>query len=527
MNSMLPELIDRFRGLRVLVLGESMLDTYLRGSAHRLCREAPVPIVALEQRDHAPGGAANTARNLRSLAAEVTLLSVVGDDDEGRLLRADLEARGIDVEHVLVRSSRRTPSKNRIVADGQILVRFDDGTTGPLEPEDDEDLVDRLEALHHRFDALLVSDYGYGIVTSRILEALARLQRRQPRLVVADAKDLRRYRDVGVTAVKPNYGEALALLGERELDEQRVRLQQIASNAPRLLELTGARIAAVTLDTDGALVFESGNPPYRTYARPVGHSRAAGAGDTFAAAFTLGLAAGAGTTTAAELASAAAAVVVGKEGTAACSLDELRACFLHDDKSIDDRERLARRMASYREQGRRIVFTNGCFDILHRGHITYLNRAKALGDVLVVGVNTDESVRRLKGNARPINSLEDRAQVLAALSCIDHLVTFDEDTPIELIKVVRPHVFVKGGDYTRERLPEAPIVEALGGVVQILPYIEDRSTTNVIERIRGAAAGVSSAADGSSENDGTRPPGSPAPARKVIAHSGRSPTSAA
>jgi D-beta-D-heptose 7-phosphate kinase/D-beta-D-heptose 1-phosphate adenosyltransferase len=200
------------------------------------------------------------------------------------------------------------------------------------------------------------------------------------------------------------------------------------------------------------------------------------------------LAAGSDTVAAAELAAAAAAVVVARDGTCACTADELRASLAGEDKATD-LPALTARLDALRRQGRRIVLTNGCFDILHRGHVTYLSRAKALGDVLVVGVNSDESIHRLKGPGRPINTLDDRLQVLAALSCVDHVVTFAEDTPHNLVRAVRPHVFVKGGDYTRERLPEAALVEQLGGTIHILPFVADRSTTNVIERIRAATNG--------------------------------------
>jgi D-beta-D-heptose 7-phosphate kinase/D-beta-D-heptose 1-phosphate adenosyltransferase len=243
---------------------------------------------------------------------------------------------------------------------------------------------------------------------------------------------------------------------------------------------------AVTLDTEGALVFERGRPAYRTYARPTPPSRAAGAGDTFVAALALALAAGGHTPAAVEVASAAASIVVGTDGTSVCGQEQLSEYFTAVSKTLHSVDRLAARAAFHHEQGRRIVFTNGCFDILHRGHITYLNRAKALGDLLVVGINSDESVRRLKGSGRPINGLEDRVQVLAALSCIDHIVPFDGDTPEELIRAIRPDVFVKGGDYTIEQLPEAGLVEQLGGTVQLLPFVEDRSTTGIIERIRRA-----------------------------------------
>jgi D-beta-D-heptose 7-phosphate kinase/D-beta-D-heptose 1-phosphate adenosyltransferase len=248
-------------------------------------------------------------------------------------------------------------------------------------------------------------------------------------------------------------------------------------------------MAAVTLDGDGAVLFEHHRSPYRLFPKALRRACVAGAGDTFTSALALALVAGATGVEAAELAVAAAAVVVGKERTASCSAQELREFVSAGGKFLGDLQRLSQRVAFYREQGRRVVFTNGCFDILHRGHITYLHRAKALGDVLIVGVNTDEGIRRLKGPQRPINSLEDRLQVLGALSCIDHLIAFDEDTPCNLIKALRPDVFVKGGDYTRERLPEAPLVEELGGIVQILPFVQDQSTTGIIARIQQVAAG--------------------------------------
>jgi D-beta-D-heptose 7-phosphate kinase/D-beta-D-heptose 1-phosphate adenosyltransferase len=337
-------------------------------------------------------------------------------------------------------------------------------------------------------DAVVISDYGYGVMTPRVIASLAASAEIGRRTVVVDAKDVTAYRGVRPTAAKPNYSEAVRLLGEPESDESPVRVGQVAGNAERLLELTGARIVAVTLDRDGGLLFERGQAAYRTYTRPNPNSRAAGAGDTFVAALTLALAAGAEVPAAGELAAAAATVVVDKTGTSTCTAAELRAQLQSREKVLADMRSLLSRLAAFEEQGRRIVFTNGVFDILHRGHITYLNRAKALGDVLVVGLNTDESVRRLKGPDRPINSVDDRAQVLAALSAVDLIVPFADDTPADLIRLVKPHVFVKGGDYTRETLPEAPVVESLGGEVRILPYLEDRSTTRIIERVRAADA---------------------------------------
>ncbi len=482
MKTDLMQLIKSFAGLKVLVIGEAMLDSYLEGKPGRLCREAPVPIVDLQERKDAPGGAANTAVNIRTLGGQAKFLSVIGDDWEGRLLRDSLEAKGVPTEDLLVQPGRQTLAKHRVIANGQILVRYDQGSTGPVNEATEQKLIERLNQLFPHCEAVIISDYGYGILTPKVVQTLANLQAVRPRVLVADSKNLAAYRHIGVTAVKPNFEETLKLLGVGEM--QGTRAEKMLAQGEKVLDITGAKIAAVTLDTEGSLVFERGSAPYRTYAKPTSHSRAAGAGDTFVSAMTLALAAGANTPTAAELASGAAAVVVSKEGTATCSGFELQEHFSGGQKHIQSWERLAARLAYYREQGKRIVFTNGFFDLLHRGHVTYLSRAKALGDVLIVGVNSDAGVRRLKGPSRPINPLEDRIQVLAALSCVDHLVTFDEDTPVELIKAIRPEIFVKGGDYTRETLPEAALVEELGGTIQLLPFLYDRSTSTIIERIR-------------------------------------------
>jgi D-beta-D-heptose 7-phosphate kinase/D-beta-D-heptose 1-phosphate adenosyltransferase len=483
----LVDLVGRLAGRRVVVVGDAILDSYLIGSADRICREAPVPIVALNDRVDAPGGAANAAVNARALGARVSLLSVVGDDAEGAALRSALAARDVDTAHMLVDPERRTLAKHRVFAGSQMLVRFDVGSTSRVDRVHESRLVDRLGDLMAVHDAVIVSDYGYGILTPRVIGALGALQAAAPRVIVVDSKTLGAFRGVGVTAVKPNYEETVRLLGGRAAARGAARADAMARHAERLLDLTGAQIAAVTLDTDGALFFERGRTPYRTYARPADHARAAGAGDTFAGALALALAAGGDLAASAEIASAAAAVVVAKDGTATCSLGELRSYVAGDDKVAPDLTTLLERLATQRRAGKRIVLTNGCFDILHRGHIGYLNAAKALGDVLVVGVNTDASVRRLKGAMRPINGLDDRTAVLAGLSAVDHIVAFDEPTAVELCAAVRPAVFVKGGDYTRDRLPEAAVVEAQGGEVRLLPYLRDRSTTSIIERMRARA----------------------------------------
>lgn len=484
MNKHLLNYITAFSDVQVLVIGEAMLDSYLKGPTESLCREAPVPVVSIESREHVPGGAANTAVNIRSLGAQVFFLSVMGADQEGEQLIQALEAKRVSTNYITRQPGRQTLAKQRVIATSQMVVRFDQGNSDNICPEAEDILLHNLEALFPQVDAVIVSDYNHGILTQRIIQALARLQTIHPRLLTVDSKRLLDFQSVPATAIKPNYDEAVHLLGLHKPHEQNKRILQMEAEGSRLLELTEAHIAAITLDRDGALVFERGiDRPYRTYTRPAPHSQAAGAGDTFMGAFTLGLAVGAETENAAEIASAAAAIVVEKDGTSACDQEELRRYFSSNEKIVTDVFQLAARLSIYRREGHRIVFTNGCFDILHRGHITHLNRAKAFGDILIVGLNSDNSVRRLKGPSRPINPLEDRGQVLSALSCVDHIVPFDNDTSHNLIRIIQPDVFVKGGNFTRQTLPEASLVEELGGRVEILPYFKDLSTTSIIEKI--------------------------------------------
>jgi D-beta-D-heptose 7-phosphate kinase/D-beta-D-heptose 1-phosphate adenosyltransferase len=480
----LSSVVDRFGDLKLLVVGDAILDVWMSGRASRLCREAPVPVVSLDGQQEAPGGAANAALNAASLGAGVTFLSVVGGDQAGATLRGRLRAAGVDVDGLVVQPSRGTPLKRRVIADGQLLVRLDEGDEAPLGGRAARRLADRLAASFAGHDAVLVSDYAAGTVGPGLLAALARLQAAAPRVLVVDAKDPAAYRGVGATAVKPNYEEATRLLGLERVEGTDRRVGQLEREGQRVLSLLDARVAAVTLDAEGALLFEAGAPPYRTYAHPVPASRATGAGDAFAGVLALALAAGCQVPAAGELASAAATVAVGQAGTAVCAGSALRTAVAGDRGRVTDLEGLRAGVERYRREGRRVVFTNGCFDLLHRGHVAYLNQAKALGDVLVVAVNADASVRRLKGPGRPLNALEDRMAVLAALSCIDHLVAFEDDSPAALLRALRPDVLVKGGDYRRGGVPEGPLVESLGGRVEILPYLERQSTTAMIERIR-------------------------------------------
>ncbi len=482
-------MIDAFAGLDVLVVGEAMLDRYVSGHVDRVCREAPVPVVALDDARDVPGGAANAAAAVAGLGARVALVSAVGNDADGLTTIECLQDAGVATEAVFRVPARTTMVKQRVSANGQLMLRLDTGSEHDLDEIHERRLIDALTAAWRGADAVIVSDYGYGICTPGLIAAIAALQARTPRILVGDAKDLTRWARVGLTAAKPNYGEALQLARLASETGTLPRVEQVVAARDTLRAATGATILTVTLDTAGAVVFEDGVEPYRTFTRPSANANATGAGDTFTATLALALAAGAHSAAAADLASLAATACVATPGTTTCTADMLRA-QLAGEARMHSLSEVASEVGRWRASGRRIVFTNGCFDILHHGHISYLNRAKAMGDVLVVGLNSDASVRALKGPTRPINEEEDRAALLAALSCVDRVVLFDDPTPSRLIEAIRPDLFVKGGDYTIATLPEAPLVQSLGGEVKLLPFLDDRSTTGIIERIRASYAAL-------------------------------------
>ncbi|MGB3296550.1 MAG: D-glycero-beta-D-manno-heptose 1-phosphate adenylyltransferase [Phormidesmis sp.] len=476
-------LTERFAHLRVLVIGEAMLDRYLQGKTDRICREAPVPIVDIERSQNVPGGAANTAANAATLGAETFLLSVVGCDRTYEHLQSALAERGVKTDSIIADPTRTTLAKHRLLAGDQLLVRFDQGSTEPIAGGLEDRLIAQLRHYFPRCDAVIVSDYGYGILTPRVCSALQQLQTQTPRVLVADSKQLEAYAEVGVTAVKPNYEEAIRLLNlERYSSHQRIA--QMTRYGQAAITKTGAQMAAITLDVDGTLTFLRDTPPVRTYAQPAPSAHATGAGDTYVATLAMALAAGANPHGASLLAAAATAVTTAEPGTTCCSPGALRRLLAQQNKRITNSTELAAVVAQHRLLQQRIVFTNGCFDILHSGHVTCLEQARSLGDILIVGVNTDESIRQLKGDTRPVNLLTDRLTVLAALGCVSYVVPFGDLSPRELIRQIRPDVYTKGGDYTRQTLPETPLIEEMGGEVVILPYVSDRSTTQLIEKIQ-------------------------------------------
>lgn len=481
------DILAEFSTKKVLVIGEGMLDVYLSGGANRICREAPVPIVDVEDVKFVPGGAANTAVNLAGLGAEVQYVTVVGRDHEAEILKHHLSEHGVRIDHIMSDSHRQTMTKQRVLAGEHMLVRFDAGSQDEISEKYEDEIIAILRQQFHAVDAVVVSDYGYGILTRRVIDTIAALQAERETILALDAKSLDKYQKVGATVAKPNYGELTTLVSITSPAHQGLRAAQLEKYGDTILAATGTKYVAATIDKEGALIFQKDKKPYRTFSQPVENSKAAGAGDTYTSALTLTLASGASIEQAAELAQAAAMVILQKSGTASVTLEELQLFFKIDGKYVPDWYKLQARLEQLRAEGKRIVFTNGCFDIMHSGHVRYLGQAKSLGDVLVVALNTDASVKRLKGDSRPINTLDERARVMAGLEAVDFVTAFPQDTPIELLKVLRPEIYVKGGDYTREKLPEVPTVESYGGHVEIVSLVDGRSTTNVIKKIKQQA----------------------------------------
>ena len=481
-----PELPLLLRHLapRVTVVGDVLLDQWWHGHTDRISREAAAPVVEIDRQERAPGGAGNTAMNLAALGASVDVVGVVGDDEAGRRLREHLESAGVDTSGLQRWPATATVTKTRILGGDQILVRVDEARHTRLTPDVARRLTTDLATALTRADAVVVCDYGSQVLVESVLQAFA-LGRRPP-VVVVDAHDPSVWASLCPDLATPNAAEALALLG-RSAPDDRPRAAVFAEAAPELRRLTGADAVVVTLDQEGSMLLTGDGVVHETRTTPVPERQAAGAGDTFVAALTVAVAGGLGLPLGTDLAQAAAEVVVRMPGTSVCGTDDLVEQLSRAGDPVLSADALFRRVTADRAAGKRIVLTNGCFDVLHRGHTTYLSQAAALGDVLIVAVNDDESVRRLKGPERPLNPADDRARVIAALSCVTYVTVFETDTPIPLLEQVRPEIYAKGGDYTPEMLQEAAVVEAYGGEVVILDYVSDHSTTKLVRRMRESA----------------------------------------
>ena len=480
------EMLERLRRRRITVVGDAMLDEYVEGTAERICPEAPVPVVRVEASAPRPGGAANVARNVTALGGHADLAAVVGIDAAGERLHELCSEAGIGLSALLRAEDRQTTRKVRVLARGQQLLRLDWERPEPLPAAVEQALLDRVEALA-RPDALVLSDYAKGVLTPSLLRALI-LRGRQwgaPVLVDPKSTDFDRYR--GATGLTPNRQELERALGVRLPAAEPHRI--VAAARP-LLDRLELEHLVVTCGPEG-LVAVTRDVAETIRAAPREVYDVTGAGDTVIATLALALAAGLPLPVAAGLANAAAGLVVGRVGTAVVTPAELaRVLAAAQPGKVLDPAALRERVALWRLEGRRIVFTNGCFDLLHVGHVALLETAARHGDALVVGLNGDRSVARLKGRGRPLVPASARAAMLAALECVDAVVIFEEDTPLELIAQVAPAVLVKGADYRLAEVVGREQVEAAGGEVVLVPLVPGHSTTSLVARLRQPDGGA-------------------------------------
>lgn len=480
--SILPHNLWPRNPIRVLVVGDVMCDTYLSGHVSRISPEAPVPVFESTEKRHVLGGAANVAANLRALGCEVRLAGVVGDDVTGRYVREQLRAQGIADGLLVQDAGRPTTEKTRLIARHQQLVRLDHESRLPLPPGLVAQTLAGAESILAEVDGLVCSDYDKGFCTPDLLAPLFAKAKAANLPIFVDPKtrDFARYR--GATVLTPNLAEVRHATGAPVEDETSLTIA-----VESLLRQSEAQALLVTRGEAGMSLFHPPQAPQHLPAHTRDVYDVTGAGDTVIAAFAAAAIGGLSYAEAARLANVAAGIVVGKAGTAVVCREELEAHLQARNAPWQSKLRtcdeLSRTLQQHRQRGERIVFTNGCFDLLHGGHVHYLQQARAIGDCLVVALNDDASVRLLKGNERPLRPQDERARVLAALACVDYVVLFGEATPLALIKSLKPDVLVKGGDYTLETVVGREEVEASGGSVHLIPYVEGVSTTELVARI--------------------------------------------
>lgn len=471
----------------VLCIGDLMLDEFVYGEVSRISPEAPAPVIAVQRSESNIGGAGNVARNVAALGARCIFVGLIGDDDTGKALESAL-AKETRIEPVLIRDpGRPTTRKVRFVSEhfSTHMLRADWEQAAPASKEIEQKLIDGILPLLARVDIVLLSDYAKGVLTPRVIRSVIDAARDRGTRVIVDPKNLNFDIYRGATLLTPNRKEFAEATRSRAQTEA-----EISAAAQQAMQIADCEALLVTQSEHGmTLIPRKGNaihvPAHQVKVRDV-----SGAGDTVAAVVAVLLAAGADWETALRSANAAAAVAVSKKGTATVSLSELRrrilpeASLAAEEKIVPAGGDVEARVTEWREQGLRVGFTNGCFDILHPGHVKVITAARASCDRLIVGLNSDASVKRLKGNGRPVQDEHARAEVLAALEAVDLVAIFEDDTPLELISRIRPTVLVKGGDYTREQVVGHEIVDANGGEVILVNILPGFSTTSLVARAR-------------------------------------------
>lgn len=461
----------------ILVIGDLMIDHYLWGGCERISPEAPVQVVDIARETTVLGGAGNVINNLITLGARVSVAGVIGDDENGEELRAMLGTIGVNSEGLIKQPNRKTSKKSRIIASNQQILRYDKESKESIEVTSEKAIIAYVANVIDACDIVILSDYGKGVITDAVALGVITVAKSAGKKVLVDpkGKDYRKYS--GAYLLTPNKKEASEATGIVINDESSLKKALL-----NLKERCNLECSMITLSEDGIAIYDTSMRLFPTVAKEV--FDVTGAGDTVIASLSFALSCGYTIDEAAPFANHAAAVVVGKIGSATVTLSEIEEyeSSLHQSTSemhIKSKEEIYTLAKRLKKEGKKVVFTNGCFDILHVGHVKYLQEAKSYGDVLIVGLNSDSSVRELKGPTRPVNLEEDRAYILAALESVDYVVLFSEKTPHELIKNIEPDILVKGGDYEGKSVVGAEFAKEL----RLVQFVDGKSTTATITRI--------------------------------------------
>ena len=490
----LTQLVRSFAGRRVLLVGDLILDRYLYGDAERISPEAPVPVLRTVERREAVGGSANVAACLGALGCRVVCCGTIGDDRHGDTLHRLLNELGVDTEGLLSLPDRPTTTKTRLVGlaqhrHRQQLLRVDEEDSSPLPVEAARSLDNVARKLIADCDVVCIEDYDKGVVTDTLVAGIVAEAKRHNRPVLVDPARLSSYeRYRGATVITPNRDELSIAAGRRFHT-----IEDVAAAATEIMVDLDIGAVVATVDREGAVLVERDRPWQHIPTTPRSVYDNTGAGDAVLAMLAAAIAAGGSLADATRLANIAGGLEVEKFGCVPIAADEVLAEIRLEDRTRNGKLRsvaeLTAELQLRRDRGETVAFTNGCFDILHAGHVDLLKRCRQEASVLVVGLNGDASIRSLgKGDDRPINRFEDRAAVIGALECVDYVVGFESDTPETLIREVRPDVLVKGGDWAGKGVVGQPFVESIGGRVVLVPLVEGLSTTGLVERIRQCPA---------------------------------------
>ncbi len=464
----------------ILVVGDVMLDTYFTGDVKRISPEAPVPVFRKRSERSVLGGAANVAANLVAAGQNVFVMSIVGNDKNGERLKKIFIDQEIDTSLVFSLERNTTEKIRFLASNNQQVLRLDVEDTFPLSMQDCENMLKELDNQIDNFDLILISDYLKGLLTYEFTQGVIKRAKDKCIPVIIDVKDTNIDKYKNAYLIKPNLKELYDLTGLAvDTDED------IINASKRLRELCNAEYILTTCGARG-MVLAGENEPYFIESAGKEVFDVTGAGDTTIAYLAACMVNGFDMKDAVDIANYAAGIQVSKVGTSSVYWKEIRKYLTNEKDVVSHKILMGTAVDTFREDNKdkKIIFTNGCFDILHIGHLRYMQEAAELGDILVIGLNSDDSVKRLKGPERPINNQNDRAEMLSALEFVDYVVIFDEDTPYELIKKIQPDVLVKGGDYNKDNVVGKDIVEARGGELKLLPFVKGKSTTNIINKIK-------------------------------------------